>query len=478
MLFNSIEFILFLPVIFVLYWFVTAKHLQLQNCLLLAASYVFYGWWDWRFLALIFISSVTDFYCGYEIHRRKSKPQRRFFLYLSIVMNLGLLGFFKYFNFFINSWVDAFGLIGVDMHYSTWSIILPVGISFYTFQTLTYTIDIYRKQLEPTSSVITFFTFVAFFPQLVAGPIERARDMIPQLSSKRRFDYTQATDGVRQIVWGFFQKVVIADNLGAITDKYFEYPSSYSGITLAVAISAYSIQAYSDWAGYSNIAIGTAKLFGIRLSQNFNYPFFSRNMLEFWNRWHMTLFHWFRDYLFIPLGGSRVSPIRTRLNIMAIFFISGVWHGANWNYVLSLSFSGLVYLIIRELVNKDRSHSSENHSRLIPTISHIGGMFSVFFLFTVSMIPFRITNMASTFDFTVGLFDDSWFSGKHELYKLHIYGATLCFLIIEWFQRSREHALDIIYLPTWARWFTYLILGFVILKYGAFDQRPFVYFQF
>ncbi|MEA2042355.1 MAG: MBOAT family O-acyltransferase, partial [Bacteroidota bacterium] len=298
MLFNSFEFAIFLPIVFLIYWFLLNKNLKLQNSFLILASYFFYGWWDWRFLLLIIFSSSIDFLAGLGMAKYKENNKRKLLLVLSILVNLGFLGFFKYFNFFAESFADAFTLMGKPIEVSRLKIILPVGISFYTFQTLSYTIDVYRRKLEPTRDALSFFAFVSFFPQLVAGPIERAKNLLPQFYKKRTFDYTKAADGMRQILLGLFKKIVIADNAATFANEIFNNYGDYSGSTLLLGGVFFAFQIYGDFSGYSDIAIGTARLFGFNLMQNFAYPYFSRDIAEFWRRWHISLSTWFRDYLY------------------------------------------------------------------------------------------------------------------------------------------------------------------------------------
>jgi len=307
MLFNSIDFAVFLPIVFILYWFVTNHNLKLQNFLITAASYLFYGWWDWRFLSLILFSTVVDFLIGLALLKQENESKRKALLWTSIVVNLGFLGYFKYFNFFLESFVSAFSFFGVPIEASSLNIVLPVGISFYTFQTMSYSIDVYRRKLEPTKDFIAFSAFVTFFPQLVAGPIERATHLLPQFYKSRTFDYTKAVDGMRQILWGLFKKVVIADGCAEYANLIFNNSADYSGSTLLIGAIFFSFQIYGDFSGYSDIAIGTSRLFGFDLMRNFNFPYFSRDIAEFWRRWHISLSTWFRDYLYIPLGGSRVG---------------------------------------------------------------------------------------------------------------------------------------------------------------------------
>jgi len=332
MLFNSLEFLLFLPIVFVLYWFVFKK-LHFQNILILVASYVFYGWWDWRFLSLILLSTIIDYTLGLQIKRTTQIKKRKLLLGVSLFFNLGMLGFFKYYNFFIDSWIEAWAGFGVTMHASSLNIVLPVGISFYTFQTLSYTIDVYRGKLEPTKDFISFASFVSFFPQLVAGPIERATNLLPQFYKKRSFSYDNAVSGMKLILWGLVKKVVIADSCAILVNKIFENYHTESGLALCMGAVYFAFQIYCDFSGYSDIAIGTSRLFGFKLMRNFNYPYFSRDIAEFWRRWHISLSTWFRDYLYIPLGGSRGSKMFQLRNVFIIFLVSGFWHGANWTFI-------------------------------------------------------------------------------------------------------------------------------------------------
>jgi alginate O-acetyltransferase complex protein AlgI len=355
MLFNSIEFLLFLPTVFFLYWFVFKNQLRAQNVLLLVASYIFYGWWDWRFLSLIVASTFLDYFVALAIQKSDNPIKRKYLLGLSLLGNLGMLGFFKYYNFFVSSWIDAWSSVGFTMEASTLNIILPVGISFYTFQTLSYTIDVYRKEMSPTKSFIDFAAFVTFFPQLVAGPIERASHLLPQFYKNRTFDYQNAVDGVKLIIWGMFKKVVVADNCAFFVNKIFENPEAYSSGELFVGMVFFAFQIYGDFSGYSDIAIGLSKLFGFDLMVNFKFPYFSRDIAEFWRRWHISLSTWFRDYIYIPLGGSKGSQGFQIRNVMIIFLVSGFWHGANWTYVVWGLFHALMFLPLL-LFNVNRSH--------------------------------------------------------------------------------------------------------------------------
>lgn len=371
MLFNSFEFLIFFLVVFTLYWGIN-RHLKLQNWLLFIASYVFYGWWDWSFLGLIFLSTVVDFFIGRKLYQVDKERARKWWLAFSMFFNLGLLGYFKYSNFFIDSFIEAFESLGIDLNVSTLSIILPVGISFYTFQTMSYSLDIYQKELKPTEDFIAFAAFVGFFPQLVAGPIERASRLLPQVSKPRKFNYDQAMDGVRLMLWGFFKKVVIADNLAPVVDDIFNNYQDHSGGTLVLGAVFFAFQIYGDFSGYSDIAIGVSKLFGVELMSNFKFPYFSRSIAEFWRRWHISLSTWFRDYLYIPLGGSRLGRWSSLRNVMIIFLVSGFWHGANWTFIIWGGIHGLLFVPLL-LLNMNRKHVSDvvAESSWFPSIQRI-----------------------------------------------------------------------------------------------------------
>ncbi len=367
MLFNSIQFALFLPIVFLLYWFVFDRfiskskyQLRLQNAFVVVASYVFYGWWDWRFLLLIAFTSFCSWGSGMLMQRvenqqidpnltgggksleiNKLQRRKKLITTANIVLNLLILAIFKYYDFFVTEFAQLF-------HISTdgllLKVILPVGISFYTFQALSYSIDVYRGKIEPTKDIVAFFAFISFFPQLVAGPIERATNLLPQFLKKREFDYDTAVDGMRQILWGLFKKIVVADNCAVFVDEVFKTYTYQSGSTLLLAAIFFTFQIYGDFSGYSDIAIGTAKLFGIKLMRNFNVPYFSRDIAEFWRRWHISLTTWFRDYVYIPLGGSRVSKAKVVRNTFIIFLLSGFWHGANWTFIAWGAYHAILFL--------------------------------------------------------------------------------------------------------------------------------------
>ncbi|MAW65971.1 MAG: membrane-bound O-acyltransferase family protein, partial [Flavobacteriales bacterium] len=344
MIFTSLDFSIFLPIAFLIFWMLP-KIGKSRNLFLLLASYYFYAAWDWRFLGLIVFSTLLDFFIGKNINGTARKDQ--ILLFASLLSNLSLLFYFKYCNFFLESFVATFALFGNNFTVNRLDVILPVGISFYTFQTLSYIIDIYRKKIKPTQSLLEFGAFVSFFPQLVAGPIERASNLLPQFKEEKKFRYYEnGISGVKQILWGVFKKIVIADNCAEIVNEIFSNYDLLSGWVILYGAILFSFQIYGDFSGYSDIAIGTAKLFGFRLMQNFNFPYFSRDIAEFWRRWHISLSTWFRDYLYIPLGGSRVNTFKKVRNIFIIFVVSGIWHGANWTFVFWGAINAVLFLLL------------------------------------------------------------------------------------------------------------------------------------
>ncbi|WP_418514024.1 MBOAT family O-acyltransferase [Corallibacter sp.] len=482
MLFNSIDFAFFLPIVFILYWFVAKKNLSFQNLLIVAASYIFYGWWDWKFLSLIFFSTVVDYSVGLKLKDEEHPTKRKILLWVSILVNLGFLVFFKYYNFFLDNFVSAFSLFGTEIKATSLNIILPVGISFYTFQTLSYTIDIYRRKLEPTKDFIAFTAFVSFFPQLVAGPIERATNLLPQFYKKRTFDYSKAVDGMRQILWGLFKKTVIADNCAEFANQIFDNASDMNGSTLALGALFFSFQIYGDFSGYSDIAIGTSRLFGFNLKQNFNFPYFSRDIAEFWRRWHISLSTWFRDYLYIPLGGSRGSTWIKIRNTFIIFIVSGFWHGANWTFIVWGALNAIYFLPLL-LANKNRKNlDTVAKGRLLPSIKEVFFMLLTFLLTVFAWIFFRAENIDHALRYiskmiSTSLFELPNFIGMFKaLMLILIIGA---FVIIEWLGRESKYAIEHIGL-TWKRPFRfamYYVIIYLIVTFSG-NQQTFIYFQF
>ena len=484
MLFNSIEFAIFLPIIFVLYWLVTNQNLKFQNLLILGASYFFYGWWDWRFLTLIVFSSIIDYIVGLKIESSNNENKRKYFLILSLFINLGFLGFFKYFNFFSDSFSHAFTLLGQPFETSRLNIILPVGISFYTFQTLSYSIDVYRRKIIPTKDIIAFFSFVSFFPQLVAGPIERATNLLPQFYKKRNFNYLKAVDGLKQILWGLFKKVVIADNCAIIVNDIFINYASYSGSTLILGAIFFAFQIYGDFSGYSDIAIGTARLFGFNLMQNFAFPYFSRDIAEFWRRWHISLSTWFRDYLYIPLGGSRGSTNKKIRNIFIIFIVSGFWHGANWTFIIWGALNAL-YFIPLLLLNRNRANLNvAGEGKVLPSIRETANILITFSLTVFAWIFFRADSVTHALSFIKHLFTNLYIeipniSGIGRKHIIITCILILIFTIIEWMGREGKYAIEK-YSRKWnrgQRWGFYYFILLAILIYCK-NQQEFIYFQF
>jgi alginate O-acetyltransferase complex protein AlgI len=487
MLFNSIEFLLFLPIVFTLYWFVFNKNLKIQNALIVVASYIFYGWWDWRFLFLILFSTILDYSIALKLQNQDKENIRKKYLWLSIVINIGFLAVFKYFNFFVDSFVDAFDLLGITLQKTTLNIILPVGISFYTFQTLSYTIDVYKKKLEPTNDFIAFTAFVSFFPQLVAGPIERASNLLPQFYQKRQFDYAKAVDGMRQILWGLFKKMVIADNCGELANQIFNNYTQYDGVTLVFGAIFFSFQIYGDFSGYSDIAIGTSRLFGFNLKRNFAFPYFSRDVAEFWRRWHISLSTWFRDYIYIPLGGSDGGMNKKLKNTFIIFLVSGFWHGANWTYV-AWGLINALYFIPLLILNKNRKNLDViAQDSFFPKIGALLSMIGTYILITYSWIYFRSDSLTSAFDYTKKIFTFS--SLKESIVFFHnkmfwewgyyVLILVLFFMVMEWFGRKNEYAIEKLFNSNVVfRWSFYFLIIFIIIIFKSINLQEFIYFQF
>lgn len=482
MLFNSIDFVIFLPIVFLLYWGVVNKNLRQQNFLLLVASYVFYGWWDWRFLALIAFSTLVDYSLGVLLGKEEKETKRKVYLWTSIIVNLGFLGFFKYYNFFVESFVDAFTFFGQEIEIGTLNIILPVGISFYTFQTLSYTIDVYKRNLEPTKKFIAFAAFVSFFPQLVAGPIERASNLLPQILKKRSFNYCEAKDGLRLMLWGLFKKVVIADSLSPIVNDIFSNYSTLSSPVLIMGAVFFAFQIYGDFSGYSDIAIGTSKLFGIELMSNFKFPYFSKNIGEFWRRWHISLSTWFRDYLYIPLGGSRGSKIMGIRNVFAIFLVSGFWHGANWTFIFWGLFHALLFLP-SFLIGTNRKYAEVKNTRLniFTIISNIYRTVLTFILVTIGWVFFRSETITDSFRYLNRIATN--FSGTPYIhpngYRLVDYIVLLVFFIVYEYIIKNNERKPIGFKNKYVRLLIYIILVFLMLLfYDDGVDRSFIYFQF
>jgi alginate O-acetyltransferase complex protein AlgI len=475
MLFNSVEFALFLPLVFGVYWLLNGR-LRWQNAWIVLSSYVFYGWWSWEFLGLVALSTLVDFGVGLRLNpeRGLSTRQRKAWLGVSLAVNIGLLGYFKYAGFFVQNWVDAWAGLGYEMDASTLYIILPVGISFYTFQTLSYSIDVYRGKLTPSRDLVAFAAFVAFFPQLVAGPIERATRLLPQLSSARKFKYEQARDGLVLILWGLFKKVVVADTCAGYVTMCFTNTGAHDGSTLVLGVVFFAFQIYGDFSGYSDIAIGTAKLLGIELMSNFKTPYFSRDIAEFWRRWHISLSSWFRDYLYIPLGGSRVGRFKAVRNVFAIFLVSGFWHGANWTFVAWGGVHAVLFVPLL-LRGKNRKHSKGvvAQGRVLPGLGDVAAMGWTFIMVCAAWVFFR----ADSLEGAVFYFERM---GNGLLTRPLISRSALLFcgimLLHDWFHRHDER-MPLKISSTPLRWLAYCLASWLILK-GLGTPTDFIYFQF
>ena len=480
MLFNSFEFLLFLPIVFLLYWFVFRRR-RWQNLLIVVASYVFYGWWDWRFLLLIALTSLCSYVSGlllehYEGQRRRQQAVSA----ANIVLNLGILGVFKYYNFFVESLDALFGMMGYHLDWVTMKVILPVGISFYTFQALSYTIDVYQKKLPATHDIVEFFAYISFFPQLVAGPIERATNLLPQFQQRRQFDYAKAVDGMRQMLWGFLKKLVIADNCAAIVNDYWDHFQDLPGLSLFHLGVLFTFQIYCDFSGYSDIAIGCARLFGFNLMRNFNFPYFSRSIPEFWRRWHISLMTWFRDYIYFPLGGSRCDKWKIIRNVYIVWGISGLWHGANWTFVCWGLFHATLLAVYNLLGVNTKYKNVVAYGRYLPSMKETMQMALTFFLTVIGWIIFRAETMAQAVDYFTAMVSNKFFDASA------LFGVTCtCFgivlLAIEWLQRDKQHALQFSDVKPFnyrlVRWGIYYIIIMIIACYAGTSQT-FIYFQF
>lgn len=482
MLFNSIDFAIFLPIVFILYWFVTNRNLRLQNFLIVASSYLFYGWWDWRFLSLILFSTLVDYVVGQKLRNEQSPLKRKGLLWVSIFVNLGFLVFFKYSNFFLENLVTAFTFFGSEIKVNSLSIILPVGISFYTFQTLSYTIDVYKRRIQPTNDFIAFSAYVSFFPQLVAGPIERSTHLLPQFYKKRTFDYSKAVDGMRQILWGLFKKIVIADNCAEFANQIFNNSADMNGSTLVLGALFFTFQIYGDFSGYSDIAIGTARLFGFDLMRNFNFPYFSRDIAEFWRRWHISLSTWFRDYLYIPIGGSRGGTWMKVRNTFIIFIVSGFWHGANWTFVAWGALNAIYFLPLLLTKNNRNNLETVAQGKLLPSLKEFSSMLLTFGLTVFAWIFFRAENMGHAISYISEIFSPSLFSmpsftGMKRALTIIILVAI--FVFVEWIGREGQFAISNVGIK-WKRPIRYAMYYAIIIAIVWFGGKAqqFIYFKF
>ena len=485
MLFNSIQFALFLPIVFLLYWFVFDRfiskskwQLRLQNAFVVVASYVFYGWWDWRFLLLIAFTSFCSWGSGLLIGKAETRKKAKIWTTLNIVLNLGILALFKYYDFFVTEFAQLF-------HISTdgllLKVILPVGISFYTFQALSYSIDVYRGKIEPTKDIVAFFAFISFFPQLVAGPIERATNLLPQFLKKREFNYDTAVDGMRQILWGLFKKIVVADNCAVYVDQVFSNYTNQTGSTLLLGVVFFAFQLYCDFSGYSEIAIGTAKLFGIRLMRNFNNPYFATSFADYWKRNHISLTTWFMDYVYYPLIGSSDKLWYWNLCMIVTFLFSGMWHGAGWTFLLWGLYQG-IFIVISMNLSKSRKRFEKKHHLKDSWVWEVFTMVVTFMIVCIGLILFRAESIGQAWEYFLGMMQFGTLRSSYRFFvQADLWPANLfivILLVVEWLQKEREHGLEMTRIRNgWLRFAVYYAIILLIL--GSWGQeQTFIYFQF
>ncbi|MDR2972057.1 MAG: MBOAT family protein [Bacteroidales bacterium] len=500
MLFNSFAFAVFLPLVFILYWSLfNRKKVKLRNLFLLTVSYVFYGWWDWRFLSLIIISSLMDYLLGKHLYKlnqdesiavenpvalKEILRKKKFWLWVSVVVNISFLGVFKYFNFFADTLADMFALFNFHLSHTTLNIVLPVGISFYTFQTLSYTLDMYRKQAEPAKDWIQFFAFVSFFPQLVAGPIERAKNFLPQFGTLKKPDYEAFRSAMLLVAWGFFKKIMIADRLAVLVEKVYDNPTAANGFPMVLGVIFFAFQLYADFSAYSDIARGVGTLFGFNLMKNFKSPYLSTSFGNFWKRWHISLSSWFMDYVYIPLGGSRKGHARTILNILIVFAISGLWHGASWNFVIWGTLNALFLILLDPILTLNSKKLSIEREKFLP---HVFKSLIIFTAWAISLIFFR----AKGFNAAMDGFMNLGFSHINEIINFGLNEAELkiSFILlgilllkeIIWEWKGEIIETGFYKIPGILRWIFYIVLVLSIVffgQYGTGNEHSFIYFQF
>jgi len=479
MTFNSIDFIVFFPIVFFLYWFVLKNSAKYQNILLLISSVFFYCWADWRFLFLILANAFFNFFIGVKIADSTKEKSQQGFFWLGIAFNVGVLGYFKYFNFFYDGFADLFNLFGANLNHSSLHLILPLGISFFTFQTLGYIIDIYNGETKPCRDPLIFLTYVTYFPKIISGPIERAQRFIPQIEKKRIFDFSLAKNGLQQILWGLFAKVVIADNCATMVNEIFANYEVKTGSILLIGSYLYIVQIYCDFSGYSNIAIGVSKLLGIKLMMNFATPFFSTNISEYWKKWHISLTSWMMDYVFTPLSFllRRYRNAGLLISIITTFIIVGLWHGANWTFIIFGLLQGIYFipLVLRGTLNKS---SVNMNDKKYPSLGELLKMMGLFTLMMLTAIFFRADNVSQAFQYISQIFSLSLFDKPDLKAFIFIIPVIILFFIFEWMNRDKEHALEFNSNKTYVKWSLYIILGFVIILSYNDNPNTFIYLQF
>jgi len=490
MLFNSFEFAVFLPIVFLIYWLCFKNDFRKQNLFLLLASYFFYGWWDWRLLFLLIFLSLFNYFVGIKIDASITPNHRKSWLITGLVINLGVLWVFKYFNFFIEGFVDLVSLFGYDLKGTAINVILPLGISFYTFLSLSYLLDIHKKSLTADKNIIDVLLSLSFFPIILAGPIQRPATLLPQIKASRIFNYNQAVDGLRQILWGLFVKIAVADNMAHLANDIFLNYSDYAGSTLMIGALYYTIQIYADFSGYSHIAIGTASLLGFRLMKNFDYPYFARDITQFWKRWHISLTTWFRDYLFLPVSFSIAWRIKTKkvllikkdlfiyiIASLLTWLLTGLWHGANYTFLIWGLLHGLLLIFYRwQIKSRKRIQKKLKIDNDNILLSFTESMFTFLFV-VITWVIFRSASVRESMEYIKGMFSPSLFSNPGDLPVIEI-ALALLFLIVELRQREKDHALQFDKLNSaWVRWSIYASLVLIILLFGGGAQQ-FIYFQF
>jgi alginate O-acetyltransferase complex protein AlgI len=464
MLFNTIDYLIFLVTFFIIYWMLLSKNLSLQNLFILVSSYIFYGWWDWRFLSLIFLTTVSSFLAAKQIE--KHPKSKKYILWWTLALNFAILIYFKYVGFFLESFEKLAHIFGFEVGYNFGIILLPVGISFYTFQSLSYVIDVYKSDLKASKNFVECAAFIAFFPQLVAGPIERAGNLLLQIQKKRIFDFENARQGLRYILWGLFKKMMVADNCATEVNTIFSNYSDMSSPMLWWGSFLFAIQIYCDFSGYSEIAIGTGHLLGVKFMQNFSFPYFASNIKEFWKRWHISLTNWFKDYVFIPLGGNRKSTILTYRNVFIVFLLSGLWHGANYTYIIWGIYHATLYISYSFFIEKS--------SLKIPVF--ISTLLTFLFIL-IGWVFFRSLTIMEAIDYIKGMFN---FNGYYAIsLELKSLSGILILLVVEWYSRNRSFGLDINHWKNYTmRWIAYSFLIIILLAYGSFNAQTFIYFNF